>query len=110
MVGNNTNTEDDTIEDDEHYGDSQDESQKETMQATVHGVIDEDQRMEVRHSISVQNIHDADLDENQDDFMETYMAINSKLKVRESQGTSRMQRHNVKTSARDSSSKATSLY
>ena len=53
------------------------------MQATVHGFIEEYQKLEVRQSISVQNIDDADLDETQDDFMETYLAINSKLKVRE---------------------------
>ena len=53
------------------------------MQATVHGNIEEYQRFEVRQSISVQNIDDAELNEAQDDFMETYLAINSKLKVRE---------------------------
>lgn len=59
------------------------------MQATVKGMIDEDgQRMLVAHQ-SVESAHGkeayevTDLDEEADDFMETYLAINLELKVRE---------------------------
>ena len=81
---------------------SVDESQITTMQATLKGVIDEDNQIKLAASIASANeIEDADLNEEADDFMETYLAVNLELKVREAQqppkASSRMSRNNAKT-------------
>lgn len=65
------------------------------------GAIEEAQRMEVKQSaLSIPHLQEVELDDDEDDFMDTYLAINLELKVRESQN-SRMQRNNVHTSARE---------
>ena len=38
----------DSVREDDHFGDSQDESQKGTIYADMHGAIEEDQRVEIR--------------------------------------------------------------
>ena len=77
----------DSAPEDEHFGDSQDESKKVTIHADMYGAIDEDQKVEIRQSaLSHAKIDDAQvkLDEGEDDFMDTYLAINLDVKVRES--------------------------
>ena len=65
------------------------------MQASMYRAIEEDQRMEIKQSaLSMNNIEDVNLAEEDDNFMDTYLAINLELKVRESQA-SRMHRKNV---------------
>ena len=56
------------------------------MQATIKGIIEEGQKMEVGQSAaeSAQDFEVEELDDEADDFMETYLAINLDLKVRES--------------------------
>ena len=79
----------DSRDDGEDFEDSQDESRQTTIYADMHGAIDEDQQVNVRHSaISVAKIDDAvqiDLKEEEDDFMDTYLAVKLDVKVRESQ-------------------------
>ena len=62
---------------------SQDESQVETLQATIPaGFAQELQTFIVNQSNpSLQNLEVDDLDDHNDDFMETYVAMNPDLKV-----------------------------
>eukprot|EP00353_Schmidingerella_taraikaensis_P007572 CAMPEP_0185569076 /NCGR_PEP_ID=MMETSP0434-20130131/1819_1 /TAXON_ID=626734 ORGANISM="Favella taraikaensis, Strain Fe Narragansett Bay" /NCGR_SAMPLE_ID=MMETSP0434 /ASSEMBLY_ACC=CAM_ASM_000379 /LENGTH=64 /DNA_ID=CAMNT_0028183755 /DNA_START=84 /DNA_END=278 /DNA_ORIENTATION=- len=57
------------------------------MQATLQGVIIEDEN-QIRLGASIASndeIDDAELNEEADDFMDTYLAVNLELKVREAQ-------------------------
>ena len=79
---------------------SVDESQVTTMQATLKGLILEDSQIKLGVSIaSVNEFDDAELNEEADDFMETYLAVNLELKVNEKhhQPNSRTSRNNAKT-------------
>ena len=63
---------------------SADESQITTMQATLQGIILEDNYIKLDESFeSMNDIKDAELNEEADDFMETHLAVNLELKVRE---------------------------
>ena len=75
---------DDSPVEDEYFGDS--ESQKETFSANMHGAISDAQAVNTRQSAeSVEKIDaEVELNEDEDDFMATYLAINLDVKVRES--------------------------
>ena len=96
----------------EDFEDSQEESGQTTIYADMHGAIDEDLQVNVRHSaISVARLDDAvqiDLKEEEDDFMDTYLAVKLDVKVRESQLSPQHRRKANKVDKSDS--KLTSRY
>ena len=77
----------DSAPEDEHFGDSQDESRKGTFSANMIGAIfledDNKKAAAIQRDASLVEIEQ--LGESQDDFMDTYVAINLDVRVRESQ-------------------------